>query len=781
MSRQQLKHGAARTAGLGPAALLHSAAQHHRAGRLAEAEALYCQVLDADPRAINALNLMGVLAQQTGRLAQAIELFGRAIAADDRQPALHVNLARAYAAAGNGAAAEAAFRRAAGLAPAAVEHQVELANHLLASGRPADAAPLYRQALAAQPNQGGLSNNLGAALRDLGQLPQAITCFHRALALAPAPEAFNNLAATLNDLGNAADAERAARSGLALGAGYADLHNNLGNALARRGRHAEALATFEAALAREPGLAEAHNNRANALKELGRIDESIDGFRAALALRPAYGEAMGNLGAAIQAKGRLVEAETCYRAALAMAPARGPIYSNLGTVLQAQGRMAEAAACFAQTLALDPDHEEGWSNRLFAIAFLPGFDDAAQFRANRAWAERAERRQHTLPPLANDRDFARRLRLGYVSPDFREHVLLRAFEGVIANHDRTGFELFCYADVGRPDARTQALAARFDGWRNVHGLDDDDRTQLMRADGIDILICLSGYLARDRRLFARRVAPVQVAYANHVSTTGLTTMDYRVTDPWLDPPGLTEAWNTERLVRLAGGYTCFSPEDEAPAVTPLPALANGYVTFGSFNNLAKLTPEALDLWARILAALPSARLMLKAGGFSEPAVARRYRDLLAARGVVPGRVDLVGWVPSKLDNNALFGRCDIALDPFPFNGGVTTQSALWMGLPVVTLAGPSFVGRLGRSILARVGLDRLVATDPDAYSRIALGLAGDLDGLARLRAGMRARLLTSAIFDHAGHTRELEAAYRDMWRRWCDGRNMRAGETGELR
>jgi predicted O-linked N-acetylglucosamine transferase (SPINDLY family) len=457
-----------------------------------------------------------------------------------------------------------------------------------------------------------------------------------------------------------------------------------------------------------------------------------------------------------------------------MAPARAGIYSNLGTALQAQGRMAEALQCFDRALVIDPDHEEAWSNRLFAIAFLPGFDDEAQYRANRAWAARVEDRAAPLPPPANDRAPDRRLRLGYVSPDLREHVLLRAFEGVIANHDRAAFELFCYADVARPDDKTRAVAARADGWRNLHGLDDDARAQLIRADGIDILICLSGYLARDRRLFARRVAPVQVAYANHIATTGLSTIDYRVTDPWLDPPGRTETWNSETLARLNTGYLCFTPETEAPDVTPLPALAAGHVTFGSFNNLAKLTPAVLDLWARILIIVPGSRLLLKAGGFSEPAVATRYRDALGARGVTPDRVDLIGWVASKAENNALFGRADIALDPFPFNGGVTTQSALWMGLPVVSLAAPSLVGRLSRCMLARLDLDHLVAEDADGYCRIAQALAGDLDGLAGLRRGMRARFQASAIFDHAGHTRELEAAYRNMWHRWC------AGETGEL-
>ncbi|MBM3572301.1 MAG: tetratricopeptide repeat protein, partial [Alphaproteobacteria bacterium] len=526
-------------------------------------------------------------------------------------------------------------------------------------------------------------------------------------------------------------------------------------------------AAFDQALALNRDFAEAHNNRGNALKELGRIDAAIAAFQSALTLRPNYAEALGNLGAAIQAKGRLIDAEACNLAALALAPDRGSFHNNLGTAVQAQGRTDEAAGWFARAIALNPDDHDAWSNRLFAIAFLPGFDDAAQYRENRAWAARAEARAKPLPAPIFDRAVDRVLRLGYVSPDFREHVLLRAFDGVIAHHDRQQFRLFCYADVARPDAQTERLVARFDGWRNLHGQNDAERAALIRADGIDILVCISGYLARDRLLFARRIAPLQIAYANHVSTTGLSTMDCRISDPWLDPVGGTERWNSEALIRLSSGYTSFSPEPDAPAVTPLPARANGYITFGSFNNLAKLTPAAIALWAEILRELPDARLLLKAGSFSDPVIASRYRDQFAAHGIDARRLDLIGWVPSKAENNALFGQCDIALDPFPFNGGVTSQSALWIGLPIVSLAGPSFVGRLGRSVLARAGLAHLVAATPAEYRAIAVNLARDLAGLAELRAGMRARLAASPIFDHAGHTRQLEDALRAAWRRLC--------------
>jgi len=787
MNRQQRKHEAAQTSAghvrgppsaaagppNGPGAGLQEAMDHHRSGRLVEAEAAYGRLLERNPRDLNALHLLSLLALQTGRTEHAIALLKRALAVDDRQADLHAQLGRAHAAAGDMALAEAALRRAASLSPGVTDHSVELANLLLNLGRAGEAEALYRHAIASRPQEGGFANNLGAALRDLGRRAEATSWFHRALALGPAPEAFNNLAAVLNDQGQSGHAAHAAGLGLSLGADYADLHNNLGNALARLGRHGDAVAAFDQAIRREPGHAEAHNNRANALKELGRYDEALAGFRAALALRPGYGEARANLGTAIQATGRIAEAETHYLAALALSPDSGAVHNNLGTAMQAQGRMDEAAHCFARAVALVQDDDLAWSNWLFAIAFLPGYDDAAQFRENRAWGLRAERRATALPKLAHDRSPApapgRPLRIGYVSPDFREHVLLRAFEGVIAGHDRGDFELYCYADVAKPDEQTEALARRFDGWRNIHGMDDDARAWQIRADRIDILVCLSGYLARDRTLFARRVAPVQVAYANHVATTGLATMDYRISDPWLDPPDMTEAWNTERLVRLPGGYTSFSPETEAPDVTPLPALRNGYVTFGSFNNLAKLTIQALDLWSEILAALPDARLLLKAGGFSEPAVTARFRALLAERRVAPERVDLIGWVASKADNNRLYGRCDIALDPFPFNGSATSQGALWMGLPVVTLCGPSFVHRLGHSFLARAGLEHLVARTPDEYRRIALDLARDLEGLAALRAGMRERLAASPTFDHAGHARELEQAYRDMWRCWCEG------------
>jgi predicted O-linked N-acetylglucosamine transferase (SPINDLY family) len=372
-----------------------------------------------------------------------------------------------------------------------------------------------------------------------------------------------------------------------------------------------------------------------------------------------------------------------------------------------------------------------------------------------------------LPPPANDRDPERRLRIGYVSSEFRQHLFLSEFLPVLRRHDHRRFEIFCYADVATPDGRTEEIRRLADHWRDQRGRSFDARAAEIRADGIDILVCLTGYLAEQRVLFARRLAPVQVAYINQVGTSGLAAMDYRVTDAWVDPPGRAEPGNIEALERLPGGYSTWEPPSVAPDPGPLPALANGHVTFGVFNNLAKLSGPALALWGEIFAAVPTARLLLKAPTLSDDGTRVLLLDRLAAAGVARERVELIGPVPRFVDALAVMARADIALDPFPFNGGISTREILWMGVPVVSLSGDRFVGRLGASTLARVGLGDLVASDPAGYRDRAIEFARDLDRLTALRAGMRARVAGSMLCDAPRHTDELETAYRAMWRRWC--------------
>jgi predicted O-linked N-acetylglucosamine transferase (SPINDLY family) len=370
-----------------------------------------------------------------------------------------------------------------------------------------------------------------------------------------------------------------------------------------------------------------------------------------------------------------------------------------------------------------------------------------------------------LPSPNHDRDADRRLRIGYVSPDLRDHVVGRFMLPLLANHDHQRFEIFCYADVARADAMTERLRSHADCWRNTAGLSDEQLARAVRDDRIDILIDLTMHMAGSRLLaFARKPAPVQVTYLAYCGTTGLEAMDYRLTDPHLDPPDATDEY-VEQSIRLPRTYWCYQPPDDAPEVSSLPMTrAGGRVTFGCLNNFSKVSQPTIETWAELLRAIPDARLILHAH-----AGAHRQRLLtrLGELGIDTGRIEFVGFAPTA-SYLATYHRIDVALDPFPYAGGTTTCDALWMGVPVVTLAGRTAVGRGGASILTNLGLPELVARSPEEYVQIALALARAPQRLERLRCSMRDRMGRSPITDAPGFACDVESAYRAMWARHCD-------------
>jgi predicted O-linked N-acetylglucosamine transferase (SPINDLY family) len=369
-----------------------------------------------------------------------------------------------------------------------------------------------------------------------------------------------------------------------------------------------------------------------------------------------------------------------------------------------------------------------------------------------------------IEPHLNDRSPQRRLRIGYVSPDFRFHPVGRFLLPLLETHDRGNFEIFCYASVDVPDALTDRCRAYTDAWRDVRDLSDEQLAQVVRRDRIDVLVDLTMHMAQNRLLlFARKPAPVQVTYLAYCGTTGLETMDYRLTDPHLDPPGGDERFYSERSVRLPETYWCYRPTIETPPVNPLPALAAGHVRFGSLNNFCKATPPTLAAWGRLLQAVPVSRLLLSARAGSHR---DRVRGLLGEQGVASERVDFVDIQPVA-EYFALYQQIDVALDPFPYGGGTTSCDALWMGVPVVSLAGQTAVGRGGLSILTNVGLPDLAARDAGHYVQVAAELAQDLPRLSDLRATLRERMRNSPLMDAPRFARSVEAAYREMWRRWC--------------
>ncbi|KPF81923.1 hypothetical protein IP70_22725 [alpha proteobacterium AAP38] len=548
----------------------------------------------------------------------------------------------------------------------------------------------------------------------------------------------------------------------------AQVLNNLTCVLSDLGQDARAAKIAMMAVALKPDYAEAWFNLGNILRNLGGADQARQAYRRAVRIRPDMAEAWSNLGDMHKSASELTQAMDCYRTALRLQPGLPQPYVNLGEVLKEQGRATDAITLLQHALEQHPTLALLHSNLLFALHYTPHVPPEVIFRAHRHWGERhAAALTPAAPSFANDRTPDRRLRVGYVSPDFCGHAVSCFLEPLLRGHDRSQVEIFCYPISRRNDAVTDRFKAITGHWVPLTGLTDDEAADRIRADGIDILVDVAGHTCDCRPLiFARKPAPIQVSWLGYPDGTGMTAMDYRLTDAIADPPGVTDGWHLEKLVRLDDGFLCFRPAQETAPAGPPPARRNGYVTFGSFNNSAKVTPEVVALWSALLLRVPGSRLILKSKPFADPATLARYQSLFTANGVTPDRVDLLPQTPDQGDHLRAYDRLDIALDPFPYNGTTTSCEALWMGVPVVSLRGTHHVARVTASLLHRVGHDDLVADSPDTFLDIAAGLAGDLDRLESLRRTLRPRMQASPLCDAYGFAAQVEAAYRQMWKDW---------------
>ncbi|MCC6657121.1 MAG: tetratricopeptide repeat protein [Rhodocyclaceae bacterium] len=716
-----------------PDSLLKTALQHHQAGRLAQAEALYRRILAAAPQHAGALHLLGVLALQAGRHEEAAQLIGRAIAVDNRQPAFHNNLGEALRAAGRIDAARASYEAALALQPNYADAHSNLGIALQQQGRAAEAEACFRRALALRPDHAMAAHNLGNALMALGRQEEAAASFRRALAQQP---------------------------------GLAEAHCGLGRALLSRQSLEAAASAFQRALALRPDLAEARLGLGGLLLQAGRADAAEVCFREALARPPDLAEAHCGLGIALLQQERFEQARAAFEQALALAPGLAEANFYLGNVWLERHRLAEAMAAWERALASRPDYAHALQALAMAPHYLPraghaGFLAAAR-RFAAAFSKDRQWRRNAAPPAEPER----RLRIGYVSGDFFAHPVGFFLDNVLPQHDRSRFEVHCYSNYDAEDEVTARLRAAAQGWRSIAGLADGAAADLIAADGIDILIDLAGHTDRNRlALFALRPAPVQASWLGYFGTTGLEEMDYVIADRHVVPAG-EEAHFVEKIWRLPHSYLCFAPPDCAASLTPPPLAAGQPPTFGCFNNPLKLSDGVLLLWARLLRSLPGARLLLKSRRLGDAEMARVVRGRLTDAGVEAGRILIEGVAPRQ-ELLQTYNRVDIALDPFPFGGGTTSAEALWMGVPVVTLKGDRWAGRVSESILATIGLEELVARNEEEYLAIAAALAEDPRRLAALRATLRGRLERSPFCDGASFARDLEAAWRGMWREWC--------------
>lgn len=548
-------------------------------------------------------------------------------------------------------------------------------------------------------------------------------------------------------------------------------HNyEMANALVAQGKLDHAIAHYERAISLKPDFAEAHNNLGNTLVTQGRSDLAVAHFERALALMPDA-RVHYNLGNILR-RSSPIRAISHYQQAIALQPDVAEVHNSLAVSLVEQGEIDQAITHYERALSLKPDFAAAHSNLLHALHYSSSKDPAAVYQAHLEYAKQVEAPLVALKLThSNERSFKRRLKIGYVSSDLRQHSVAHFIEPVLEKTDRDRFEIFCYSNHSQEDEVTKRLQSYSDHWRNIFRVADDLVASQIRNDQIDILIDLNGHTARNRLpLFARKPAPIQVTWLGYPNTTGLSTMDYRLTDGVADPCGMTEHLHSEKLIRLPECFSCFKQPRDAPAVSRLPALEKGYINFASFNNHAKITPEVMSAWAAILRATPGSRLTLKSAGMGENAMQRTVRNKFAALDIAPARLELLGHDRSQSDHLARYRTVDIALDPFPYNGVTTTCEALWMGIPVVVLAGKTHAGRVGASLLSHLGLKELICQTIADYVDTATRLVSDLEHLAQLRRELRTRMMLSPLLDARRFTDNLEQAYLAMWKNYIGER-----------
>jgi protein O-GlcNAc transferase len=526
------------------------------------------------------------------------------------------------------------------------------------------------------------------------------------------------------------------------------------------------------AIARDRTIAAYHVQLGYALTALGQLDEAADAVRCALAIDPQLAEAHCNLGCIMVRQNDAAGAVVHLRRAVEIDPRLAIAHQNLGAALFRQGRISDAIGSFRHAIAGDPTLAPAYASLGMCLSFLPDVGYGLIADTARRWSQLlprpAEHPGHGNSPVPH-----RRLRIGYVSADFRTHAVTIFLENVFAAHDHSAIEVICYSNTRNEDETTARIKGLVDKWRSIVALDDGAAAALIRADRIDILVDLSGHTEGERlALFALKPAPIQCTWLGYWATTGLPEIDYIIADRFV-VPAEHEAHYSEKPFRLPDSYLCFTPPALAVAVNDPPARRNGFVTFGSCNNVLKINTRVIALWSRLLAAVPDSRLVLRAGFLSVEAVREELGRQFAAAGVAPERLDLL----SGTDRAALlatYNDIDIALDPFPYGGGTTTAEALWMGVPVVSLRGERFSGRVSESILMAVGLPGLIAADAAEYIAAAAALAADPSRLGDLRAKLRGMVVGSSLCDAERFTKHLEAAYRAMWQSWCASKEQAA-------
>jgi predicted O-linked N-acetylglucosamine transferase (SPINDLY family) len=754
-------------------ATLAEAVLLHQRGHLREAEAHYASILAKDPGNHAARYGQGLARLQGGDIEGGIAALTHLLKRAPDHLEAQFNLGKALLEQGKTAKALAHFQRVTILAPNVAEGHFYLGLCLAQLRRQAESVPAFERALALQPNLPEAHLNLGSAFNDTGRHESAKVHFERALALRPLfAEAHNGLGNVLRALSRPADAANEYQQAITLSSDYADPYQGLGMVLNELGRYDEAAEAFKQAIILKPDFVKAYTGWGHALHEMGQNKAARSCWEKAIELEPREAAAHAGLARELQVSGEHSQALASFRRALNLDSKHVDGLYGLGGELFCWGSTTEGLACLKKAVALEPLALATHSGLLFNLHYHPEVSAGEVAQQHRVFGERFE---DELKPRwsahRNEPDPDRPLRIGFVSGDFCRHPVGYFMADLIPNLGENGLELYAYANQWKSDDLTERIKGRFASWRECKAISDDAMAEQIRADCIDVLVDLSGHTGGNRLLvFARRPAPVQVTYLGYPDTTGLSGIDYILGDPRMFPLG-EENLYVETPWRLPDTSLCFTPPDLPVVVGPLPAVQNGFITFGCLNKIEKANNDAvIEAWARILKAVPGSKLLLQNKPYGDEGLAEHVRSRFAKRGVKGDRLQLIGKL-SWHEHMETYNRVDIALDPFPYNGTTTSVEGLWMGVPLLALKGDRLVARMGESILHTMDLPDWIAADKDDYVAKAVAFANDIPALAALHAGLRERLLASPICDAPRFARNLEEAFRGMWRKWCAGSN----------
>jgi len=704
----------------------------YESGSLTEA-ALSCEkLLRIYPQSIIVLNILGAVLKNCGKLQQAARTFEKIIQ-------LNPGYAEAYNNRG------VVFK---------------------ALGRYKDALADYDKAILLNPKYAEAYGNQGVVYKELGQYEDALASFDKAIVLKPDyVESYNNRGNTLKELRRLEEAIKSYDEAIVLKSDFAVAYGNRAITLHLLGKAKEAIQSYNMAIQLQLDYAEAYSNRGLALKDVGLLEEALSSCAKAIMLNVDYAEAYCNLGVVLKDLGRLEEALVNYDKAIQLKHNYIEAYNNRGVALVEMGQYKEAISCYDSAIQLGKDFTEAYSNRYFALNYCSDIDQHYIFEEHLKFEKLlrriipADAKIHHSHKLKNTR-----LRIGYVSPDFNYHPVACFFEPLLKSHDKNAIEVYCYYNHTKFDNITKRLMNITEHWRYISGIGDKEVVELIKKDNIDILVDLTGHTANNRLpVFFYKPAPIQVSWLGYPNTTGLSSIDYRFTDEISDPIGTLDDLHSEKLLRLPDGFLCYQGDDSVQISDYLPCSRNGYITFGSFNNLSKVTSQVVRLWAKILKAVPDSHLLLKAKQLADASTRKRLLNLFEEEGVSHERIEFFSRLSAIEDHLNLYNSIDIALDPFPYNGTTTTCEALWMGVPVITMLGDRHSSRVSASILTRIGFSQFIGNSEKEYLELAIQFTNDTKILEGLRNSLRDKMKHSDLTNSRLFAKNIEKALNDMW------------------